>query len=118
LITPLLADFDFAETDSSCAARFATTQPTQALGMLNGGFVNAQAAEFAQRLRREAKDDPPAQVRRALELALCRPPDAASVQRGLALMKSLVEKHGQSREAALDYFCLMVLNLNEFVYLD
>src|SRR5205814_456914 len=42
LITPLLADFDFADTDSSCAARFATTQPTQALGMLNGEFLHAQ----------------------------------------------------------------------------
>ncbi len=118
LITPLLADFDFAETDSSCAARFATTQPTQALGMLNGAFVNAQAVELANRLRREVGDDPTAQVRRALELALCRPPDSASVNRGLALMKSLVEKHGRTSDAALNYFCLMVLNLNEFVYLD
>ncbi len=81
LITPLLADFDFAETDSSCAARFATTQPTQALGMLNGAFVNVQAAELARRLRREVPDDPPAQVRRALQLALSRPPDEASVRR-------------------------------------
>ena len=37
--TPLLASFDVADTDTSCAARFATTQPTQALGMLNGEFV-------------------------------------------------------------------------------
>jgi mono/diheme cytochrome c family protein len=118
LIMPLLADFDFADTDSSCAARFVTTQPTQALGMLNGAFVNAQAVELANRLRRELNEDPPARVRRALQLALARPPDEATVNRGLALMKSLAEKHGQSADAALNFFCMMVLNLNEFVYLD
>ncbi len=118
LITPLLADFDFADTDSSCAARFATTQPTQALGMLNGAFINEQAVAFADRLRREAKDDPEAQVKRALRLALSRKPDEKSVQRGLELLKLFQQKHGVTADAALNYYCLMVLNLNEFVYLD
>jgi hypothetical protein len=79
LITPLLSDFDFPDTDGSCAARFATTQPTQALGMLNGDFVRTQAAEFAKRLRREAGNNPTAQVRLALRLALCRSADDKSV---------------------------------------
>jgi mono/diheme cytochrome c family protein len=118
LITPLLSDFDFPDTDGSCAARFATTQPTQALGMLNGDFARIQAAEFAARLRREAGDDAAAQVRLALRLALCRPTEESHVQRGLALLKSLQEKHQLSADKALEYYCLTVLNLNEFVYLD
>jgi hypothetical protein len=118
LITPLLADFDFADTDSSCAARFATTQPTQALGMLNGEFLNTQAAEFAKRLKREAGDDATKQARLALRLALQREPDAASVERGLALLKSLPDKHKIDPDTALKYYCLLVYNLNEFVYLD
>ncbi|MEX0585201.1 MAG: DUF1553 domain-containing protein, partial [Pirellulales bacterium] len=118
LITPLLADFDFPETDGSCAARFATTQPAQALGMLNGSFLHRQAAELATRLKREAGDDRAAQVKLARRLALCRQPDAASVERGLKLMESLEKKHGIAADKALDYYCLTVLNLNEFVYLD
>ena len=35
---------DLAETDRSSPVRFVTTQPTQALGMLNGSFANEQAA--------------------------------------------------------------------------
>ena len=35
LITPILADFDLADTDTTCPVRFVTTQPTQALGMMN-----------------------------------------------------------------------------------
>ena len=54
LLTPILESFDTAETDRSTAVRFVTTQPTQALALLNGAFVNKQAALFADRLRREA----------------------------------------------------------------
>jgi hypothetical protein len=118
LITPILADFDFPETDVSCAGRFATVQPAQALGMINGKFLHDQARSFAERLRREAGDDRRAQVKRALRLAVLREPDERDIERGLTLMQSLKDKHGLSDDAALAYYCLVVLNLNEFVYLD
>ena len=47
LALPILAVFDSADTDASCPARFATTQPTQALAMLNSEFLNEQAKIFA-----------------------------------------------------------------------
>ena len=118
LVLPILADFDVADSDTTCAARFATTQPTQALGMLNGKFLNDQAAEFAKRLRKEAGDKVEPQVTLAYRLALGHEPDKALVQRGLKLIEALQQKHKQSRDESLKGFCLMVLNLNEFVYLD
>jgi hypothetical protein len=118
LITPILADFDFPETDVSCAARFATVQPAQALGMLNSKFLHDQAEAFAERLRREAGNDRRAQVTRALRLATLRQPDEQEIERGLKLMESLQQNHGVTEEGALKYLCLFVLNLNEFVYLD
>ena len=118
LALPILADFDVADTDSSCAARFTTTQPTQALGMLNGKFLNDQAAEFAKRLRQEAGGNVEAQVTLAYRLALSHEPDEALVARGLKLIDALQKKHNQTADQALNGFCLMVLNLNEFVYLD
>ena len=118
LILPILSEFDFCDTDGSCAVRFATTQPTQALALLNGAFAGAQAQALAERLKRESGDDREAQVRRALRLALGRPADAKSVERGLRLMESLVKEQGLSADAALKLYCLMVLNLNEFAYLD
>jgi len=118
LLLPILSDFDFADTDSSCAARFVTTQPTQALGMLNGKFSNDQAALLARRLRREAGPEPRQQVELACRLALARTPDPELVDRGLRLIESLKTKHRLTAEAALDQFCLVVLNLNEFLYLD
>jgi mono/diheme cytochrome c family protein len=118
LITPILADFDFPETDVSCQARFATVQPAQALGMLNGKFLHDQAEAFAERLRREVGENHRAQVMRALRLALLREPAEREIDRGLSLIESLKEEHGASDEAAIKYFCLFVLNLNEYVYLD
>ncbi|HET6323509.1 MAG TPA: PSD1 and planctomycete cytochrome C domain-containing protein [Planctomycetaceae bacterium] len=118
LMTPILADFDVADNDSSCAVRFTTTQPTQALAMLNGAFVHSQSAALAERLRHEAGNDPTAQVRLALRLALVHSPDPASVDRGLKLLATLEHKNGLSAQAALDFYCLAVLNLNEFLYLD
>jgi hypothetical protein len=118
LITPLLASFDFPETDSSCEARFVTTQPTQALAMLNSKFLHDRAAELAERLRREAGGNVEEQVRLALKLALCRPADEDAIQRGMRLIESLKTKHNLSAEHALDLYCLTVFNLNEFMYLD
>jgi hypothetical protein len=118
LIPPMLSNFDFADTDSSCAARFMTTQPAQALGMLNGKFVHDQASAFAERLRREAGDAVEERVRLALRLALSRAPRDSDVEQGLALIDSLQSDHGLTADGALKYYCLVVLNLNEFVYVD
>ena len=118
LVLPILSDFDVADTDTSCAARFTTTQPTQALGMLNGEFLNDQAIQFAKRLRKEAGMDVQQQVPLAYRLALNREPDQAMIRRGLALIEALKTKHELSADKALEQFCLMTLNLNEFVYLD
>ncbi len=118
LLTPLLEDFDQADTDSSCPVRFSTTQPTQALGMLNGDFANAQAAVFADRLKKEAGQNPADQIALAVRLTTCRPATKTDIERGRDLMKKLKEKHGLNDEEALKYFCLLALNTNEFFYLD
>jgi len=118
LVLPILASFDMADTDSSCPVRFATTQPTQALSMLNGEFLNEEAAAFAERLRREAGDARGNQVALALRLALQRRGTPAEIERGTTLIEQLEKEDGLDGEDALAMFCLTVLNLNEFAYLD
>ena len=118
LLTPVLESFDLAETDRSAPVRFVTVQPTQALGMVNGAFLNRQAEVFAQRLGREAGTDPEKQVRLALQLIASRPPTSIELKRGLDLIEGLRTADHQSADVALKYFCLMSLNLNEMVFLD
>jgi hypothetical protein len=118
LIEPVLATFDLADPDSSCAARFTTTVPTQALTSLNGDFFHREAGRFAERLRREAGREPEARVRLALRLALSRDPSGDEVEKNAAFLRSLEKEEGVSEAKALELFCLLVFNLNEFLHLD
>ncbi len=118
LAVPMIASFDGPDSDASCPARFVTTQPTQALGMLNSLFVNEQATRFADYLRGSAGDNQDAQVTLALRRLFQREPARAEIDRGLNLIASLQQEHGLSPELALKQFCVAAYNLNEFVYLD
>ncbi len=115
---PLLEAYDLAEADHSSPVRFSTTQATQALEMLNSKFLNDQAGRFAVRLKREAGNDRAKQVRLALRIVACRAPTEAEIQKGLSLIDRLKTRDKATDDDALRYFCLMALNLNEFVYLD
>lgn len=117
LPVPILSVFDFPDSDGSCEARFTTTQPAQALTMLNGDLLNEEAELFADRLKQEEKTLD-GQVRRALELALCRTATSEEVERGKNLIATLKDTHDINDDRALDLYCLVVLNLNEFAYLD
>ena len=116
LPVPLLAAFDAPEADFTCPVRFATTQPTQALGMLNSDFMNKQAKLFADSLHEHASLRKKVEV--ALQKVFQREPEQADINDALGLIESLKKDHGQSDADALKNFCLLALNLNEFVYLD
>lgn len=117
LAVPLLQAFDAADTDASCPVRFTTTQPTQALGMLNSDFLNEQAELFARDILVHGAAEP-AQVRLALARSSQREPSAAEVERGVQFLRRARHAHGLSAEEALRSFCLLALNLNEFVHVD
>ena len=117
LLVPILSQHDLADTDSSCAVRFTTTVPTQALGMLNGEFTNEQAEKLAQRLEREAPDDLDRQIARGIRLTTSRPPTGDEVQVDRVFINKL-RQAGANPHRALTQYCLLLLNANEFVYLD
>ena len=118
LAVPLLASFDAADVDASCPVRFATTQPTQALGLLNGEFLNDQARIFAADVRGKAGEDSAARVRSVLRRATQRDPTPREVERGVKFLARMQARHGLDPSESLAKFCLLALNLNEFVYLD
>ncbi|MGE3780123.1 MAG: DUF1553 domain-containing protein, partial [Pirellulaceae bacterium] len=118
LAPPILTSFDAADTDNSCPVRFTTTQPTQALGMLNSDFLHAAAETFATYLRRQGGSDVATQVGTGLRRVLQREPSEREIERGVEFIRSLQHRHELTDEVALRMFCLAALNLNEFVYLD
>jgi hypothetical protein len=118
LIEPFLEQFDAPDVDNSCPVRFTTTLPTQALGMFNSEFTSGEAQKLATRLSADAGDEPRDQIARAIWLTTQREPTAADLERGLALLGKLKANHQLADAQALKYYCLILLNASEFVYVD
>jgi len=118
LIPPELSVFDFPETDTSCEARFLTTQAAQSLGLLNGGFLQSQSKRFATRVHHLAGENRVEQVKLAIGWAYGRPATQSDLRRAIELMDRLHEKHQLDAQQQLNEYCLVLLNTNEFMYLD
>jgi hypothetical protein len=105
--SPLLDALDCPDPSVATPRRSVTSTPLQALSLLNNKFMEHSAERFAERLRSEAPDEA-AQVRRAYALAVARDPSADEA----AFAQRFAKEHG------LAQLCLVLLNLNEFVYVD
>ena len=115
---PMLQGFDFADTDAPCPQRFTTTVATQALNLLNSNFVNDKAAIFAKRLEDEVNGDITERIKRGLEIVTSKPANPESLKIAQEMVKTLKNEHGLDDQAALQRFCLVALNMNEFIFVD
>lgn len=118
LRVPMLESFDAPDPDTSCSARVATTVPTQALGMLNSRFLNDQAAKFAERLETEAPGKTVEQVRFAIQLTTNRAPTEKEVESDVEFLRQLRQDEKLDMKQVMQNYCLLMLNTNEFFYLD
>ncbi|SIN71867.1 Protein of unknown function [Singulisphaera sp. GP187] len=108
---PFFEAFDRPDTNASCPVRTVTTIAPQALSLMNSKLALDAAHGLADRIAREAGPNPAARIERAYRLTLGRTPRAeeSELARGF-----LTSETGES----LTGFCLALLNVNEFVYLD
>ncbi len=105
---PWMTSMDCADPSMRVDKRNESLSPLQALAMLNNGFILTQARHLAARVRAERPDDLAAQIARAHALALGRAPDAAA----LGPLVAFAEAEG------LPALCRLLLNLNEFTFVD
>ena len=115
---PMLSSFDSADVDASCPVRFTTTQPGQALSMLNSDYVHDRATALLRRVQEEAGSNRDSQIERAFELALGRKPSPRELEMSHTYLNELQTIENQPPARAMQRLCLLVLNLNEFLYLD
>ena len=97
--------FDCPDGNQSVPRRGRSTTPMQALNLLNSAFVLDQAKHLAARIKKDAGDNPEAQVRRAFHLTLGRAPE----DRELAAAKNLSSAHG------LPALARALFNTHEFI---
>jgi mono/diheme cytochrome c family protein len=104
---PLFETFDQPNLINSVDRRNRSTVAPQALILMNNATIVFQATKFAERVRREAGEEPAAQVHRAFRLAVGRPPDADETVKSVAFLRE---------GGTLAEFCHVLFNLNEFAY--
>jgi hypothetical protein len=120
---PMFEVLDQPDSNMSCERRSTTTVPTQALTLMNDEFVLLQAGFFAERVEQEAGDDPAAQIRMAWRIALSREPGETELRGNLKYIEQQRQYHSSRKSEepgrlALTDLCAVILNLNEFVYMN
>jgi len=116
---PMFEVFDMPDTHESCARRNTTITAPQALELLNNDLVVEWSRAMAARVMNDSGLTPEAEVDRAWKLAYSRLPSAEERASALKFMDrqlGLLDK--PSRSAAMADLCHMLLNSNEFVYVN
>ena len=108
MVHPMLKAFDGANLNESCSVRGVTTVTPQVFALFNSRFMHDKSAALASRLLREAGDEPRAQIERGYQLVLQRQPTDFEVSRSRTFLQ----------RQSLAELCLVLLNLNEFSYLE
>ena len=103
---PMMAAFDANVFSESCERRSSTTTPLQALALMNGDLVHDESALLASRIATEAGNDRAIQVDHAFERILSREPSAAE--------RTQFTTYG----GTLESICRVLLNSNEFLYVE
>jgi cytochrome c553 len=105
---PFLTSLDCPNPATLTPVRNTTTTAIQSLATLNNAFVLQQSDRFAMRLQHEVGGRAEAQAERAIRLAFGRKPTQAEIENAARLIES----------AGLFQLCRILLNTNEFVYVD
>ena len=103
---PFMAVLDCADPSMQVDRRNETLSPLQALALYNNGFMLTMARHLAARVERAG--GPAEQVAAAFRLALGREPTPAE--------RDALADH--ARQFGLANACRVILNLNEFVFVD
>jgi hypothetical protein len=93
-----------------------TNVPLQALYLLNGPFVQEQAAALARRVMKEKLTEPE-RIRRAFVLCFNRPPEAVESQLAVRFFETArggIEDSPSREQTLLTHYCQALLASGEF----
>lgn len=120
-LVPIMTMFDAPEPNQSIGDRGNTTVPTQALAMMNSNFVRDIATRLQARVEATRPATTEEAIARAYVITLARSPAPGEVARMKAYIDQQTAMLGNKPESAtqaMREFCLALLSLNEFIYID
>jgi hypothetical protein len=124
LLPPLATTFDFPDTTLPCGQRDVTTVAPQALALLNNDFLHQQSQSLARRVMAAGGDDR-SRIARAWQLALARRPSESEISAAAFHLNSQRNHFQAAKQNPVDAdslawasLCHVLLNTNEFMYID
>jgi hypothetical protein len=119
LLAPMLTTFDFCDTTQPCGQRDVSTVAPQALALLNGAFAHEQSQSLARRVIKAAGEEPVIRVKTAWRLALGREPRPEELTLALDHVARIQKTApADAVDFGLESLCHVLLNSNEFIYVD
>lgn len=112
MMMPMLEVFDGANMSETCPRRQTTNVAPQALTLFNSAFVNEQSRHLAARIVEFAGPNADRQIDQAFRTILARPPSPEQAAQARGFLARSRPEHG------LAQFVTVLLNLNEFFYLE
>jgi hypothetical protein len=106
--------FDVPDGISTMPVRNLTTTPTQSLFMINGPWMMLRAKAFARRLSQPSSATLDERIATAYTLAYGRSPTGDEARAATEFLRSTA---ADDQDALVD-FCHVILNSNEFLYVD
>ena len=120
LLPPMMTAFDLCDATLSCGKRDVTTVPTQALALMNNAFVHDRCQAMASKMLAETPSLD-AQVANAWEQILARKASPRELRLGRRHLIAQQRNFSDERDSsmlALASLCQVLLNSNEFLYID
>ncbi|MCA9215865.1 MAG: PSD1 domain-containing protein [Planctomycetales bacterium] len=128
LLPPMMTTFDLCDPTLSCGKRDVTIVPTQALALLNNQFVHDRSEHLANVIA-EQSGDVESQVKLAWSHVLRRQPTASELRMSLnhiaaqqetfaSKQDSDVQSGNPTQVLGLASLCHVLMNSNEFIYVD
>lgn len=105
---PFMTSLDCADPSMRVEKRNESVSAGQALALLNNGFMITQSLHMAQRIENDVPNDTRGQVNHAYRLVMSRSP----TEKESPALVEFVRHHG------LANLCRVLLNLNEFLFVD
>jgi len=121
LLAPIMTTFDFCDTTQPCGQRDVSVVAPQALALLNGDFAHEQSKAAAHRIIATEGSNSREQVEAAWLMVLARSPNSAEREASLdhlARQRARFSKKADADELALASLCHVLINSNEFMFVD
>lgn len=109
--------FDTPDLHNSCPTRDTTTTPIQALALLNGQWAITRAERFADRVLEDEGVSASDRITQAYRFALGRSPSLQELEGAQTFLEDAHSKNDSRRTAWID-LCHVLLNTNEFIYIN